>query len=124
MNAGADASLDEHALFARLCKKSHVNDDILMSLIAQGRGEIVSFMASDAGLSGVTPTDAAVQNVCALVHRRHGVHITNDDVTRVRQLAMTCFACMPAAQMRQAAALGAVPVPVRAPFHSTIPSKL
>ena len=96
------AILDETELFAALCGRARVRDEITMSFIAQDRGDIISFVATHAGLAQVAPSDAAVQAVCALVNRRHGIHLTNDDVTRVRQLAMSCFACYAAAQARQA----------------------
>ena len=114
--AGSMSSLiDETELFGALCSRARVRDEITMSIIAQDRGDIISFIATNAGLAQVAPTDAAVQAVCALVNRRHGVHLTNDDVTRVRQLAMSCFALYPAAQARQAAALGAAPASTVAP---------
>ena len=109
------AVLDETELFAALCGRTRVRDEITMSFIAQDRGDIISFVATHAGLAQVAPSDAAVQAVCALVNRRHGIHLTNDDVTRVRQLAMSCFACYAAAQARQATALGAAPAATVAP---------
>ena len=63
--------IDETELFAALCSRARVRDEITMSIIAQDRGDIISFIATNAGLAQVAPTDAAVQAVCALVNRRH-----------------------------------------------------
>ena len=100
--SAAPVVIDETDIFAALCGRARVRDEITMRFIAQDCGDIISFIATNAGLAQVAPSDAAVQAVCALVNCRHRVHLTNEDVTRVRQLAMSCFARYPAAQARQA----------------------
>ena len=59
--------VDETELFAALCSRARARDEITMSIIAQDRGDIISFIATNAGLAQIAPTDAAVQAVCALV---------------------------------------------------------
>ena len=49
--SAAAVVIDETELFAALCARARVRDEITMSIIAQDRGDIISFIATNAGLA-------------------------------------------------------------------------
>ena len=102
----------ELELFERLCNHSNVKEDLFLSCVALSFASVLEFASIHAALCVQAPTDEAISAVVALVNTHHGVVCSGIDVARLRQLAMLCFTALPAAQARQALALGAMPAEI------------